>query len=215
MEDVTGKFIVRKMLEGMRRLKPSKDTRLPITSELLGQLISVLDRICHSDFESALFKAAFALAFHAFLRVGEITVNSGLAGHALLLENVTDVDPHTFELFLPHSKTDQCGKGSRILVKCVQGNTCPVNLLRQYVKVRPKTTGLLFIHFGGLPLTRYQFTKVLHKCLSILGIDSTTYKSHSFRIGAATAAAINGASDSAIKLMGRWSSDAYKSYIRT
>jgi hypothetical protein len=39
-------------------------------------------------------------------------------------------------------------------------------------------------------------------------------KGHSFRIGAATAAAIQGASDEDIQRMGRWKSQAFKRYIR-
>ena len=37
---------------------------------------------------------------------------------------------------------------------------------------------------------------------------------HSFRIGGASAALSAGASDALIRIMGRWSSDAYNRYIR-
>ena len=37
---------------------------------------------------------------------------------------------------------------------------------------------------------------------------------HSFRIGGATAAASDGISDSTIQILGRWSSDAYRRYLR-
>ena len=41
------------------------------------------------------------------------------------------------------------------------------------------------------------------------------YSSHSFRIGAATVAARNGVPDHLIQTLGRWSTNVYKSYIRT
>jgi len=50
--------------------------------------------------------------------------------------------------------------------------------------------------------------------LQILGEEYTRYKSHSFRIGAATNAAIKGVSVDKIKTAGRWKSDAFKSYIQ-
>ena len=38
---------------------------------------------------------------------------------------------------------------------------------------------------------------------------------HSFRIGAATTAALRGVEDSVIKMLGRWESSAYQRYLRT
>ena len=37
---------------------------------------------------------------------------------------------------------------------------------------------------------------------------------HSFRIGGASAAASAGVSDSVIQILGRWSSDTYRRYLR-
>ena len=67
---------------------------------------------------------------------------------------------------------------------------------------------------SGAPLTRYQFCAVLRKAIQFLGLDSNKYKSHSFRIGAATQCAMNGIDVEAIKNMGRWKSISYRNYIR-
>jgi len=45
------------------------------------------------------------------------------------------------------------------------------------------------------------------------GLPFGRYKSHSFRIGAASLAAEQGLSDAQIWLMGRWKSNAFKQYI--
>jgi hypothetical protein len=51
------------MLTGMRRSKSkSKDSRLPITYNILKEITSVLPAICSSDFEICLVTAAFVLA---------------------------------------------------------------------------------------------------------------------------------------------------------
>lgn len=56
--------------------------------------------------------------------------------------------------------------------------------------------------------------KNLQNSLAFCGLDTKRYQSHSFRIGAATAAADLGASDIQIQNMGRWKSTAFKKYIR-
>lgn len=47
------------------------------------------------------------------------------------------------------------------------------------------------------------------------GLDTSRYKGHSFRIGAACYAADKGFSDAQIRALGRWKSDAFKVYIRS
>jgi hypothetical protein len=64
------------------------------------------------------------------------------------------------------------------------------------------------------PITRYQFSAVLRKVLISDGIQSDNFKSHSFRIGTASEASVNGISDSKIMELGRWKSQAVKNYLR-
>ena len=50
--------------------------------------------------------------------------------------------------------------------------------------------------------------------LTKVGLKAELYAGHSFRIGAATTAAVAGLPDWLIQAMGHWSSDCYKQYIR-
>ena len=50
--------------------------------------------------------------------------------------------------------------------------------------------------------------------LQLAGYDQHSYASHSFQISAATMAAVAGLPAWLIKIMGRWSSDAYQIYIQ-
>ena len=104
----------------------------------------------------------------------------------------TDVDCREgLSATIAGSKTDQSQKGTSVHVAQVVQSLaiCPVSTMRAYLQVRPPGTEDLLVHFSGIPLTRYQFQAVLKKAAAVLGWETTNYSSHSFRIGAATAAA--------------------------
>ena len=217
--DVTQNFIVKKLLEGYRRKSKTKDIRLSITSNILENILKVLPIVCTNNYEAKLFAAAFSVAFFGYFRVGELTEGrKQLQGHAVQFKHLEISNKHTFLKFsLQHSKADQRGKGETIMIENNHSSTYikPVDIMLDYLRVRPSVQGNLFCHFGGQALTRVQFAAVLGKALKAIGVDSTRYKSHSFRIGAATNAAMLGISDEDICKAGRWKSKCYKSYIRT
>ena len=64
-------------------------------------------------------------------------------------------------------------------------------------------------------LSRVLLVQHLRSALSQAGIATQLYSGHSFRIGAATAVAPAGFSDSFIQTLGRWKSLAFMSYIYT
>ena len=54
----------------------------------------------------------------------------------------------------------------------------------------------------------------VQEALTATGLTGTNFNSHSFRIGAATAAGVAGVPEATIKVLGRWKSGAYQQYIR-
>ena len=91
---------------------------------------------------------------------------------------------------------------------------CPVSLVRDYLALRGLSSGPLFCWPGGQPILRSFFSTSLRQALHYCGLDSERYKSHSFRIGAASWAASKGLSDAQIRVFGRWKSNAFLKYIR-
>ena len=83
-----------------------------------------------------------------------------------------------------------------------------------YLARRGYHPGPLFLFEDGSPLSRSRLVSELRKALSSIRLNCDVYAGHSFRIGAATTAASRGLEDSTMKLLGRWRSDAYQSYIR-
>ena len=213
-EDCTQKFVVKKLLEGTRRSQGNrKDTRLPITSSLLADIVATLHKVCTTGFEAILFTAAFTLAFHGLMRVGELAIKKGRKNHTVQIGDVKIFDKYML-VNLASSKTDQLGKGSVISIPVQVAGPCPIQAMVEYLKVRPPFSGTLFCHYDGTELTCFQFSSVLRKALVCLNVDQKHIRSHSFRIGKATSCALEGMSDEEIKIAGRWKSNSYQTYIR-
>ena len=64
-------------------------------------------------------------------------------------------------------------------------------------------------------LTKGRFVAGVHQALQKAGVDCKRYSGHSFRIGAATTANMRGMGDATIKMLGRWQSTAYLTYVKT
>ena len=208
LKDPADTFIVHKLLQGARKLSPASDTRLPITKDILIRLINSVNFITSLPYHQALLSSMFSLAFYGFLRVGEIT---GYNKNVLSISQVTitsDVIYIRFTHFKHHS-----GPPVTIIVNPAS-NPCPVALLAQYLSQRGLSPGPLFVFPGQKYLSRSYFTSMLRSALTFIGLDPAHYKSHSFRIGAATHAALLGLSDPEIQALGRWKSGAFKKYIR-
>ena len=216
LPDPTNHFVVKKCLQGYHNRHHTSDKRLPVTAVILRQLVLSLGHTVPSQYERVLVKAMYLLAFHAFLRVGEITASP----HNLGYENVQF-------LFDDRRKLTGCevsvvlskhsnGKSHILQLNCNTAELvlCPVNALFEYCRLRGSACGPLFAFMDMSPISRRYFTQQFTLSVQWSGLSPRLYKAHSFRIGAATAAASIGVSEDMIQRMGRWSSGAFKKYIR-
>ena len=80
---------------------------------------------------------------------------------------------------------------------------------------RKEGPGPFFRFCNGQPLTRPRLVIEVKRALTRAGVNSDHYSGHSFRSGAATAAAERGVEDATIKMLGQWKSSAYQLYVRT
>ena len=215
IQDCTNHFIIQKMLSGMSKTNSPRDTRQPITFNLLHIIIANLPNVCLSTYETCLFSAVFQVAFFGFFRVGELVeTKSGRPG--IMKSDVTLLkDPGRVNFNLRHSKGDRSRHGVLVTLTALPNHRlCPVRAMEHYFTIRPVEPHAAFVHFDHTNLTRYQFQAVLKKTLVYSGLPSDNFKSHSFRIGAATSAALNGVDAEIIQKLGRWGSNCYLSYIR-
>lgn len=195
---------LRRLLRGIKRLKGSRtDTRLPITPSLLRTFHSFL---LPSSYDHTIFWAAMLVAFFAFLRSSE-----------LLALRYCDIHrtQEGYQLTIPVSKTDPFRRGATVtLTRSADHVLCAVTALDRLLATSTTRQGPVFQFWGGVPLTRPRLNALIRELASRSGLPPGRYSSHSFRIGAASAAAAAGVPDWKIQALGRWSSDCYKRYIR-
>ena len=119
------------------------------------------------------------------------------------------------EVVLKVSKTDPFRKGVALVIGKGSRDLCPVAAVLDYMVRRGSGAGPLFQFSDGRFLTRARFVTAVRSALSQAGLAAHMYSGHSFRIGAATTAALCGMQDSLIKTLGRWQSSAYTVFVRT
>ena len=210
------------VLKGLKKKTAGRATRdrRPITPPILRHLRRVWESAV-DQFNSAMLWAASCMCFFGFLRSGEVVVPSDTGFDEAVHLSFGDVkldsvsSPQYLEVRLKASKTDPFRKGVSVYLGRTDADLCPVAAVLHYMVQRGSSRGPFFKFSDGRPLTRDRFVVGVRSALQAAGIPSANYAGHSFRIGAATTAALCGVQDSLIKTLGRWESAAYTLYIRT
>ena len=209
VDDPSRSFLIKKLLHGCRKLKSTQDSRLPITPHILAKLLQASTKTISSLFPRLWFMAMCTLAFHAILRVGEMTVSP----NNLTLNSIHLKDQVLIINFVQYKHSKRVP--SQHLVKAQPSSpTCPLRHMQQYLRARGQRPGPLFITEKGEGVPRQVFCTELKTALRFSGYHQERYTSHSFRIGAASSMASQGASDAQIRQAGRWASNAFLTYIR-
>lgn len=219
VDDPTKAAIINQLLKGYRKLAPTRDIRLPITLPILNKLLGSFQHTVSSAYQIHLLSAMCAIAFFAFLRIGEITTTYSESTNLIKitqLDRLVDKKGNVKALQLTLINYKHSDPGQNFVVYIYpESLCCPVQLLLKYVSLRGDAPGPLFCWPDGTPITRTFFVTHLNAALKFNNLDCALYKAHSFRIGAASWATAKGFSDSQIRLLGRWKSNAFLKYIRT
>ena len=194
--------------------------RLPITPAILRKLKSIWANGRNSPFNPLMLWTAALVTFFSFCRSGEITVEDEKRydpkTHLSLADVTVDnaVSPSIIALNIKYSKTDQGRVGVRVILGRTGDDLCPVVALLNYLSRRGNKPGALFQWQDSTPLSKTKFIEATWQALTAAQLPAKDYAGHSFRIGAATTAAMAGLEDSAIQTLGRWKSSSYQLYIR-
>lgn len=217
---------IKKLTTSIKKLLPSVDHRQAVDLRVLDLLLIELGNMSLSSYDQSLYSAMFLLSYWGCLRVGEIVKSNSkenviqfhqLKGHVkkgkvtgftLKFESYkhshTITKPSQDKPVLPSLKISEKPKLK----------FCPVKWLTKYLALRGNSPGQFFLHQDGAIVTYDHFSKMMKKCLSLANFEPKLFGTHSFRIGRTTDLSKQGFSDTEIRIMGRWKSDAFKTYIR-
>ncbi len=67
--------MIKKLLAAVKRGTRRPDSRQPVTQAILTKLVEPLIYTSESYYQRIMLKSMYLVAFHAFLRIGEITHN--------------------------------------------------------------------------------------------------------------------------------------------
>lgn len=217
------------VLRGIKKCQRQTDRpRLPITFDILTAFTKFMCRGFFGPYLDSMMKAVCSVAFFGFLRCGEFTTSQyefdaayNLSRNDIVFNSQYSDVVDEMHICLKSSKTDPFRQGVIIKLFKTTGHTCPiVNTIeflqkRDAIHPRPWSDSPLFAMPTGAPLTRKCFISMLNQLCSATGLNPSHYSGHSLRIGAATTAARHNVPDHLIQVLGRWSSDCYKTYIKT
>ena len=202
------------------RANPQLDVHLPITRPVLHRLVRSLEFTNSSSYQGVLYTAMFLTALYGFFRLGELaSKNKHAANPAVQFDQLTfllqDDRPAIAKICISQYKHSLLKRSFDVLInRDLLQPFCPVDRLLQFCALRGDAPGPLFCMPDLSPISISIFNRQLSTSSSFCGLDTSRYKAHGFRIGAASHAAALGLSDAQIWLLGRWSSDAFKVYIR-
>jgi hypothetical protein len=210
------------VLKGADRLAPpssKRKKRQPYTPEFITSLRQHLR--LDDPFDAAVF-ACLTTCFYAAARVGEFLVPR-LDAFAPSL-HVTTANLHVDRnaeglevtvLHLPHTKVAPL-EGEDVYWSCHPGPTDPYDALENHLRVNQPPQGAHLFAYRhkdhSRPLTKPAFIKRLAVAARSAGLEPL--QGHGIRIGATLFYLLRGMPIEAMKVMGRWSSDAFLRYLR-
>ena len=186
LPDPTHSFIVRKTIKGTHNLAKSGDIRLPITKSILIKLLSALHHTVQEADTRVLLSTIFLLAFHAFMRLGELVARSSVYNTKVIQrQDLLFLDDNSVQLILRHSKNMKDGQPIVLTLAANYFNPqlCPVRALKTFTSLYQHKSGPLFTFKSGHPVSHSFVAAQLKHAIEFIGLDSSKYLGHSFRIG--------------------------------
>ena len=221
-------------ITGKLKLDPKLGAKVPITAKILKTIHSRLmlkDGV--AKFTKNLMWAVCLMLFWSSCRTGEILsqaeeqfdakttlLNRNISFVTISLPDAPTQSLEVLQLVLESPKESRLNETVTLELFPIPNSVfCPIRAIKKYTKSSEKFFSAspdlpLFRQINGAALSHNNFNCFLRKTL-VRDVDySGCLSAHSFRAGRAAAMADAGFSAEIIKSLGRWSSEAYRHYVK-
>ena len=213
--DPTDNVMVKCLLNAVKKESNKRLELLPISLDMLCEILPFCDVLFNSYYDKCLFKTILLLQYHCCARIGEMVVSHKNDRNTL---KTTELSFDRFGrltvdfVYYKHGQ-EECSQA--LIIEPTNDRFCPVAAVRHYLTIRyAGKNDILFIDQGGTPIVREIVSKALKNLIISSGLEANRYDTHSLRMGRACQAASEGWTETQIKRLGRWKSNAYRKYLR-
>lgn len=206
---------VARALRGAAKLKPHEIRRArPLPLPVLDKALAALFASPSLLYDDLLLAALLVVGFFTCARGQEITdydaiKNRDARKHSL--RSTVRLSSSGFAVALNYHKSDPLFTGSKMWFAASDAGDL-LTVVKLYLAARDGLHGsaphLWLKSDGTVPLRRWMVNGLKARC-------GQEYTGHSIRAGGATWYALRGVSESSIKRIGRWKSEAWLQYVRT
>lgn len=208
--------LVSASLKGLKaQLSRPVHQKLPLSVEHLISFHNALDL---GNAKHLSCWCAMLLAFFGCFRLSNLVPSSQVLFDPLKQLKRDDIrfSESVVLVFFKWSKTNQnSAKVSWIPISPVSDKrfNIEVHLKNLFKLIKAPSSAPLFTYGKEKFHTRYSLVRLLDMCVREAELDPANFSWHSFRRGAAVFAFELGLADSAVQLLGDWSSSAFKTYL--
>ena len=220
------------LLGALDRKTPKAPRRLGVTPEMIKWITEAFetnrDTPAQEKFDAIMLKAAVLMAWFFMLRAKEYCESNGIDYGMILrgadikfLDQAGNDEAKGITMQFRKTKTDQEAYGTcKTMYESGVPGICVVRARNDYKNLAPQRFGNgaealqpLFRWSGGQVLKRTQVQDLLQRAAKGIGLPPERFRSHSLRIGGASALFQATGEIELVKRTGRWSSSAVQKYL--
>ena len=178
LNDFNDSFLVKVVAKGIASQQHQPDVRLLITMDILAKMLHALPVVHINPQEVCMYRAVWVAGFYGLMCPRELTESQ----HVLLVQGI-QLQSHRMVLTLNSSKANKLNNSEVITLLVQEHSPCPVKLIWDCAKIRPRIADPFFLQSDNSPLQYSDLASIIHLLAQFLELPHQYFKPHGLRIG--------------------------------